>query len=334
MTTMRDVAALSNVSAKTVSRVFNDDPHVLPETRARVEAALRQLNYVPNALARDFRTGRAPAIGIAVPDLVDPFFAAIIQAVDHAAAARDLSTVVTSLGDDPAREATLVESLLRRQLSGLIIAPVSTEHAYLRQWATRVPLVFVDRSPVHLAADSFTEDDHGGAYLATTHLLEHGHRRIAFVGDAFGVTTTANRFAGYRAALADRGIALDNTLLAIVPDRDTAPAAMVDLFTRGAPSAIFSSNARTSMALVPALKNRHVALVGFGDFPMADVLTPALTVIDQDPTALGALAARRLFDRADRPDKRFRRRTVLPVRLVERESCGVHAVVAARPDVA
>jgi len=98
MTTMREVAAAAGVSAKTVSRVFNDDPHVTPETRARVEVALRQLNYVPNAVATTFRTGRSPVVGIAVPDIVDPFFAAIAKSVGRLATQHGMSTVVTSLG--------------------------------------------------------------------------------------------------------------------------------------------------------------------------------------------------------------------------------------------
>jgi LacI family transcriptional regulator len=163
MTTMREVAAAAGVSAKTVSRVFNDDPHVTAETRARVEEALRKLNYVPNAVATTFRTGRSPVIGIAVPDIVDPFFAAIAKSVGRLATQHGMSTVVTSLGEDLQEEADVVGRLLSQSLSGLIIAPVAAEHAYLEPWKVRLPIVFVDRRPVRLAADSFTEDDQGGA---------------------------------------------------------------------------------------------------------------------------------------------------------------------------
>ena len=163
MTTMREVAAAAGVSAKTVSRVFNDDPHVTPETRARVEVALRNLNYVPNAVATTFRTGRSPVVGIAVPDIVDPFFAAIAKSVGRLATQHGMSTVVTSLGEDLQEEADVVGRLLSQSLSGLIIAPVAAEHAYLEPWKERLPIVFVDRKPLRLAADSFTEDDRGGA---------------------------------------------------------------------------------------------------------------------------------------------------------------------------
>ena len=322
MTTMREVAAIAAVSAKTVSRVFNGDRHVRPETRARVESALKRLGYVPNGLATTFRAGRAPVIGIAVPDILDPFFASIVRAVDRLAAEDGMSIVVTSLGTDAERERVIVESALRQSLSGLIIAPIGTDHRYLAAWTRRTPVVFVDRVPGGLSADSFTEDDHAGAYLATTHLLGHGHRRIAFVGDTLDLPTTRNRLAGYRSAMAEAGLAEEDLVVLEVWDRESAAVAVSELLDRPEPpTALFSSNARCTMAAAPALKQVQLAVVSFGDFPMADVISPSLTVIDQDPERLGTLAAQRIMDRLSAPHRRFRRRTVLPVRLVERESC-------------
>lgn len=323
MTTMREVAAVAGVSAKTVSRVFNGDPHVTPETRARVEEALRGLNYVPNTVATTFRTGRSPVVGIAVPDLVDPFFAGIAKAVGRLALRRGMSTVVTSIDEGMQEESDVVGQLLSQSLSGLIIAPVGTDHRYLEPWRDRLPIVFVDRLPTKLAADSFTEDDHGGAHLATRHLIEHGHRRIAFIGDTPDLSTSHNRLVGYRSALADSRIPVDPAYEAYgVVDRDSADRVVRTLSgLADPPTAIMSSNARSSMVLVPALRDHPVAVVGFGDFPMADMLTPAMTVIDQDPSALGTLAAQRVFDRLEHPERRYRRRTVLPVTLIERESC-------------
>jgi LacI family transcriptional regulator len=322
MTTMREVAAIAAVSAKTVSRVFNGDRHVRPETRARVESALKRLGYVPNGVATTFRTGRAPVIGIAVPDILDPFFAAIVSAVDRLASEDGMSVVVSNLGTDAEREHVIVESALRRSLSGLIIAPISTDHRYLAAWTRRTPVVFVDRLPVGLAADSFIEDDHAGAYAATTHLIDHGHRRIAFFGDSLDLPTTRNRLTGYRNALADAGLAEDDLIVLEVWDRESARLAVGELLERPEPpTALFSSNARCTMAAVPALGHAPLAVVSFGDFPMADVLRPSVTVIDQDPERLGTLAARRVLDRLETPHRRFRRRTVLPVKLVERDSC-------------
>lgn len=323
MATMREVAAIAGVSAKTVSRVFNDDPHVSPDTRARVESALRQVGYVPNAVATTFRTGRSPVVGIAVPDLVDPFFAAIAKSVAREATRHGMSTVITSFGEDSQDEADVVERLLSQSLSGLIIAPVAGDHSYLEPWKSRLPIVFVDRRPIGLSADSFTEDDEDGARMATQHLLDHGHRRIAFVGDTPDVPTSHNRLLGYRAALAGSGIPSRSEFEVLdAVDREEAAAAVRALTDLAEPpTAIVSSSARSTMHLVPALRGRALAIVGFGDFPMADMLDPALTVIDQDPYELGSMAARRVFDRLEYPGRRYRRRNVLPVTLVERASC-------------
>ncbi|GAA4344928.1 LacI family DNA-binding transcriptional regulator [Angustibacter luteus] len=320
---MRDVAALAGVSAKTVSRVFNDDPHVRPETKERVDSALRELSYVPNTLATTFRSGRAPVIGVAVPDIADPFFGAIAKAIETLAAQHDMSVVITSLGDDGTREPRIVQSLLRQALSGLIIAPLSHDQSYLGSWTDRTPLVFVDRQPTGVLADSFTEDDHAGAHQATTHLVGHGHVRIGFVGDDASIPTTSGRLAGYRAALDEAGIEADDDLVALGAfDRASAAAACTALAgLADGPTALFSSNARATMSLVPLIRTGGLTVAGFGDFPMADMLTPAITVVDQDPAALGTLAAQRVLDRLAHPQRRYRRRTVLPVRLVERESC-------------
>jgi LacI family transcriptional regulator len=312
---MRDVAALAGVSAKTVSRVFNNDPHVLPETRETVESAMRELNYVPNALATTFRAGRTAAIGVAVPDVVDPFFASIARAIDDVASTHGMSTLVTSLGDDPAAEQGIVERLLGRQLTGLIIAPVSTDQRWLRRWQDHTPLVFVDRVPRNLVADSFTDDDEGGGFAATSHLIAKGHRRIAYLGRDPSLITEADRRDGYRRALTEHGIPYDPDLvIELITDRHAAALAVAKL------SALADSNARTSMPLTAALRGSHLAVIGFGDFPMADLLTPSLTIMDQNPARMGALAAQRVYDRIANPDGDFLRGTVLDLTLVERES--------------
>ncbi len=324
MATMREVAAQAGVSPKTVSRVFNDDPHVLPTTRQHVEQVMRDLNYVPNGLATTFRSGRSSVIGLAVPDIADPFFAEIAGAVDAYARQRDTATMITSLGDDVDRERDVLESLLSRRLSGLIVAPIGTDYAWLTRWKAHTPIVFVDRAPsAGYAIDTFRDDDHTGGWLATQHLLGHGHRRIAYVGDLVHLSTEVNRLAGYRRALEEAGIELDERLVkTYVGSLDQVEAALGELRDLDdPPTAVFSANARDTMMLVQVLGERPLALVGFGDFPMAEVLDPAVTVVDQDPGRLGQLAAERLFARQERPSGRFKRVNVCDVHLIERQSC-------------
>lgn len=327
MTTMREVAARAGVSAKTVSRVFNDDPHVLPETRERVQRVMRELNYVPNVLATTFRAGRSSVIGVAVPDIVDPFFAAIARAIDGVARRHEMSTLVTSLGDDPADERRTLESLLGRKLSGLIVAPVGGDQSYLQRWIDHTPIVCVDRAPVGLDADTFTADDEGGAHAATAHLIDHGHRRVAYLGDALLRSTERTRLVGWRRALSEHGLEHgDDLVVGGVSDVEDATAAILRLRSSpNPPTAIFSANARCTMALVRALRDEPQALVGFGDFPLADLLHPAVTVIDQTPARLGELAAERVLARLENPGAALAAPAVVGVQLIERESCRVQA---------
>ncbi|WP_028048472.1 LacI family DNA-binding transcriptional regulator [Cellulomonas sp. URHD0024] len=323
MATMRDVAAHAGVSPKTVSRVLRNEGYVRDEVRARVQASVRELHYVPNVLAVSFRAGRESAIGVAVPDISDPFFAQIIHAVEAVAVARHTGVIVTSLGNDAGHEQEAVENLLKRQIAGLIACPVGPDQSYLRPWQERTAMVFVDRAPGKLVADSVIEDDAGGGREATAHLLANGHRRIAFVGDAYRFPTTALRLQGYREALATAEVDADEQLVYLGETDGEAFEAALRRWQQLAspPTAIFSSNARCSLDAVPALQRigwSGVELVSFGDFPMAGSLTPPVTVIDQDPGEVGRFAAERLFLRIDQPDRRLRRKTVLPVRLVDR----------------
>jgi LacI family transcriptional regulator len=323
---MREVAAAAGVSAKTVSRVMRNDRYVSAGVRERVERAIVDLEYVPNVLARSFRTGSDTAIGIAVPDVSDPFFAAVIRAVEQIARARGVVVFVTSLSDDGARERAGLEVLLGRQIAGLVSTPISRDQSYLKPWQSRMALVFIDRKPGRIVADSVIEDDLTGAEMATAHLIRHGHRRIGFIGDDLGIATTARRLEGYRAAVEHAGISYDPGLVAVgdVDGFDAGRATLDLLNSDEPPTALFSSNARCSVEVVPALQSLRrpdVALISFGDFPLASALQPPLTVVDQDPDAIGRLAATRLFERLDHPRRRLKRQMVLPVSLVRRGSC-------------
>jgi LacI family transcriptional regulator, galactose operon repressor len=328
MTTMRDVARVAGVSAKTVSRVFNDDPHVTEETRERVRWAMQKLNYVPNLLARSFRAGADTAVGLAVPDLADPFFAAMTSSIAVDLVGRGMAVVVTSLGhggQGAETERSALEALLRRQISGLIVACVSADQSYLAPWQERTPIVFVDRAPKGLPGVYVIEDDLGGAREAVTHLASHGHRRVAFLGVSTPVTTTRRRLKGYRSAVAENELRGSPDLICMPTEsaEECAAELVKRLEAPRAPTAVFSSNILCTMALVLALQRAErtdIAVVGFGDFPMAAALSPAVTVVDQDPAGLGRTAVERLLQCIENPHAPPRRRTVLPVHLIPRGS--------------
>jgi LacI family transcriptional regulator len=321
VSTMRDVALRAGVSAKTVSRVMNNDRYVSDDVRTRVLAAVEELDYIPNAMARTFRSGQDTVIGIAVPD-VDSFFGPVIQAVEGIARARGVSTFVSCLGEDPQGEQAALETLLSRHLVGLLITPIGPDQSYLKPWRERTCMMFVDRRPKRLVADSVIHDDIAGARLAIMHLVDHGHRRIAFVGDELEVASTARRRNGYESTLFDAGIGMDPFLVALGAHH--RPVVQQLLALPDPPTAIFSANPECSQQVVRQLLaqgRRDITVIGFGDFPMADALDPPVTVVEQDPLTLGARAVDLLFQRVDEPDKRHRRQTVLPVRLIPRGCC-------------
>jgi len=324
---MQDVATAAGVSVKTVSRVHTNDPHVAPETRVRVEAAIERLGYLPNTLATTFRDGRSPVIGVVVPDIEDPFFAAIVRQVDRTAARHGMLTIVAGTGEDPQEEQSRVTALLGRRLSGLVLAPVSDDQSYLQPWLASTPTVFVDRRPSRVSADSFTSDDEGAAHEGATHLIGHGHTAVAFLGDTLELPTTALRLAGYRRALSDASLAWRPELVAMDgATRAGAAAAVTRLLSLpDPPTALLSSNARCTIALAPLLPGLRMAMVSFGEFPLSDALTPTVSVLDQNPSRLGELATVRVLDRLEHPGRRFRRRQSLPATLIERESCRLPA---------
>ena len=325
MTTMREVGALAGVSSKTVSRVVNGDRYVSDQVRVRVQKAIDELQYVPNLLAQTFRTGRDTAIGVAVPSLTDPFFSGVVQAIAEEAHARGSAVLITQLGRPADSEQAAVEALLQRQVAGMIIAPTSTDHRYIAKWQQRMQFVFVDRPAHRIAADSVVHDDEGGARAATVHLVQAGHRRIAFVGNGLAIDTPARRLRGYRAALAEHGLTADPDLIrSDQGDPDFAARTFAHLLGLAEPpTAVFCSASDLSIRLIPWMHAHHrtdLGFVSFGDFPMADSLQPTVTVIEQDAKDVGVTAVRRLFARIETPTRRLKRHLVLPVHLNVRDS--------------
>src|SRR5512132_1635780 len=208
---MRDVADTAGVSPKTVSRVVNREAGVRADTAARVEAAIARLGFARNDVARSLRHGRASARGLVIEDLANPFCSTIARAVEDAAHAHGHILITGSCDEDPERERRLVLRLLRRSVDALLIVPAGgVLRCLLGELSSGTPVVFLDRPPRGVAADAVLLDNVGGARTAVEHLLAHGHRRIAFVGDAPVRFTAGERLDGYRAALRDAGVAADD----------------------------------------------------------------------------------------------------------------------------
>jgi len=318
---MRDVAERAGVSLKTVSRVINAEAGVTPATAARVTEAIADLGFERNDLARSLRHGRSSAtLGLVIEDVGNPFYSAVAQAVEAAARDRDFLLITASAREDAERERQLVGALLRRRVDALLVVPAGPDHRYI---STSARTVFLDRPPHGIAADTVLLDNLGGARRAVEHLIAAGHERIACVADAAELYTARERLAGYRDALHAAGIAEDPALV-VSGNRDAAAAQaavehLLGLPDKRRPTAIFAANNRNTVGALHALagRERPVALVGFDDFELADLL--GTTVVRADPWRLGEQAAALAFGRLDGDDRPPLRITV-PTELVVRGS--------------
>ena len=315
--TMRDVASTAGVSLKTVSRVVNSENGVRPATAARVEAAIAQLGFARNDVARSLRHGRANALGLVIEDVANPFYSAIARTVEDVAHARSHILITGSCEEDAERERELVLRLLRRSVDALLIVPAGDDHRYLQpELDDGTPIVFLDRPPRGVEADTVLLDNVGGARAAVAHLLAHGHERIAYVGDPPPLYTAAERLAGYRAALRDAGLPADEELVSAGPhDAASAERAVRDLLALPAdrrPTALFTANNRNTVGALRALRDGDgtVALVGFDDFELADMLPVPVTVVRHDPAEMGRIAAEMAYLRLDGDDRAPQRRTI------------------------
>jgi LacI family transcriptional regulator len=303
--TMREVAALAGVGLKTVSRVVNGVPTVAPELVERVNRAAALLGYRPNLTASHLRRsdGRTGAIGLLLEDVSNPYSAAIHRAVENVARERGVLVLTGSLDESPVRERELARTLIDRRVDGLLIVPASDDHSYLvSEQQAGLSVVFIDRQPALIAADAVVADNEVGARTAVEHLVSHGHRRIGYLGDNFTIVTAKARFAGYGAALAKADLTVDPDLVRHdLHTVEAAEAAARELLTEHRPTALFASQNLVTVGAIRALVSlsleQRVALVGFDDFMLADMLRPGITTVAQDPQHMGKLAAELLFQR-------------------------------------
>jgi LacI family transcriptional regulator len=320
---MKDVAEAAGVCLKTVSRVVNGESGVGVDTARRVTDSIIRLGFRRNDLARSLR-GSSAMLGLVIEDLANPFYSSIARAVEDVARRRGYVVITASSEESAERERELVATLLSRQVEGLLLVPAAHDHGYLLpELAMGTPVVFLDRPPAGLEADAVLLDDAGGARAGVEHMLSQGHRRVGVVGDPPGVYTIAERVRGYRNALEAWGIEFDEALLRL----DAHDVAKAEASTRellelpDPPTALFTTNNRASVGALRALgaAGAGVALVGFDDFELADMLAVPVTVVRHEPADMGDRAAELLFARLT-GDERPPQRIVLDTELVVRGS--------------
>ena len=322
--TIYDVARESGFSIKTVSRVINGANGVRAETVATVQAAIVALDYHPNPAAQRLGGGRLPTVGVVVDSLDDPFFGEVVAVTERRAVDLGMDVLVASTGMDEQRARTQVERLVRRGVAALIVAPFGGTASARAALPNDIPVVVIDRRCGIDDKDVVRVTDHEGAHEAVTHLVAHGHTRIAFLGETEEFTTVQDRLAGYTDALEEAGLAVDPALVETrCWNSEVAyPLALAMLGTADAPTAVFASTPLVGLGVLRALKHldrQDVAVVVFGDFPLAELMTPPTTVVDQRPAALAHAAFDHLERRFEDPRSPVVD-TVLPTRLIQRGS--------------
>lgn len=322
--TMRDVAALAGVSTMTVSRTLHDDPRITDETKQRVRAALSELRYVRNDTARNLRIGRgAGAIGLVIGNLANPFYSQLALGIGEVAEQHDLIVMLVNAAGDHNREARLVADLLSRRVEGIVIAPEGDDHRHLGPGPMQgTPVVFVARPPSGISADCVLVDDFAGTKDATGRLIARGHTNIAFVGLPPTVWSGGERFRGFTAALAEAQLRLNKRYVRYQPSDVMAAERTVRSLLSMAkpPTALFAANNRNMIGALRAASDAGppIALAGFDDFELADMLGLPLIVVSYDAVDLGRQAARLLLERVSADGTKLpARRVIVPTRVAE-----------------
>lgn len=329
MATMVDVARLAGVSVATVSHVLNETRPVRPTTRDAVRAAIEELGYTHNTLARSLVTSRTQSIGLAVSAISNPYFTEILQGVESTALELGYSLLIADPHDDPEHELKAVRLLHGRRVDGIIVAPSARPDGlldYVRR--AELPTVFLDRL-VGAEYDQVCAENTGPVAQLVTHLAEAGHTRIGLVAGTPGLSTTTERIAGYRQGLTEAGLPYAAELVVGGDSRsEGAERATHALLARAdRPTALVTANNAMTIGALTALRAAglsvpgDIALACFDDFAWADLFEPRLTAISQPSRDIGAAALRLLIDRLAEPD-RGPRTVRLPCAFVHRGSCG------------
>lgn len=319
--TMVDVARAAGVALTTVSRAVNGDPTVGTEIAARVHMAIADSGYQPDERAQQLRRGYSGMLGAAIRGLAGG--GGIMSEFQRAARERNLMVMSAATEDDVELEQSVVTAMCRRRVDGLLIEPIGNHHGYLSsEIEAGLPVVAVDRPAEGVDVDSVLSDNRGGIESAYRHLVAHGHRRIAYVGDSERIFTGRVRAEAFRACVAASGQRMTGMVHpGEVNSRRIKEAVETVLGGRWPATALISGNEMTTLDLLQHLgvRSHEVAVVAFDDIPTAQLLRPPLTVITQDHQQIARTAFELLMARSDDPHRPTRRIEV-PTALVRRGS--------------
>ena len=331
MPTIREVAKLAKVSAITVSRVINKTGYISERTKKRVEAAIRQLGYVPNTLARSLRSRRTCTLALVLTDITNPFWTTVARGAEDAASKAGFSMMLGNTDESEDKQGRYITALLEKQIDGILFVPVGNTPAVIRMLKRQdVPVVVLDRRITGAKADVVRCDSEGGAYKLTNLLLSLGHRRIAVLSGPRTISTAEDRVRGYQRALAEQGIPSQAELMQYGNFTVESGAEMVKnvLKLSPRPTAVFAGNNFLAIGALKVLQEFHVripedmALVGFDDLPANLTIDPFLTVARQPAYEMGSRAAELLLARLAGTAPRGYQEVVLPTEVEIHRSSG------------
>lgn len=337
MSTLRDVARLAGVAPITVSRVINKAGYISDETRLRVEAAIAELHYIPNTLSRSLRSKKTNMVALIVSDITNPFWTTLTRGVEDVCSEHKLHVILCNTDENEEKLGEYVDLLRQKQMDGFIVVPTGESGALLQSLQNQgVPLVVLDRVLPDLQADTVRCDSESGAYELTQYLIALGHRRIAMISGSHHISTGQDRVMGYKRALQDAGLPIDNALISygeFKSDSGYERTMHVMRNSSDRPTALFAGSNFIALGAVKALDElglhipNDISVVSFDDLP--DLFRPFLTVVVQAPYELGSQAARLLFERMSDPAEIIEPREVLvPLQMIIRQSCAPREIVS------
>jgi LacI family transcriptional regulator len=329
---IRDVAAAAAVSVGTVSNVLNAPHKVAPATVERVHAAIAELGFVRNDVARQLKARRSRCVALLVLDVGNPFFTDIARAAEDRAAQQNLIVLLGTSDDDPRRERAYIDAFDEQRVFGLLVSPIGDDLTRLTTLRARgTPVVLVDRDGTGTGFDSVAVDDVAGAELAVRHLCEQGRRRIAVVAGPRELRQVRDRVRGAQRAIARvPGASLEviEAPAMTVPDGRVAGAALCDRPVDRRPDGVFCANDLLAIGLLHALAGRlqvpdDIAVVGYDDIDFASSAVVPLTSVRQPRHEIGATAIDLLLAAAEEGHGREPRHVVFPPELIERASSAI-----------
>ena len=304
--TIHDIAQKLNISASTVSRALKDNPLISETTREKIKKAAIEMGYRPNVMAANLRTRRTNTIGVIVPLINRHFFSSVISGIEDVAYKQGFAVTISQSNDNQEKESTIAHTLFSNRVDGLILSIGMETQSYdhLKLFSERnIPLVFFDRIVEEIPAHKIVIDDFGGAYRATQHLIEQGRKKVAHIGGPLNLQIYAKREAGYRQAISDAGLQINEDLILhnSLTRKDGLNAIKRILQTKERPDAIFCANDTTALSAIIHLKEKDIkipediAIVGFSNEPFSELVTPSISTIKQPGFEMGQKAAELLI---------------------------------------